>query len=312
MISPPSRPLLVPPDQVDVEKLVKQAQRSLLQQQKAMDNAVNRYQAAPLSNSPVARDESHLKNHPAQQRLYVIGWKFALLLLANTGDHLLSIRESAKGRRVFAHLTAARACLESAARVRYLLPAELTVEDRVLRAAAAILEDVHQERSAARSLTSFGPAPAEQAASRARDAHDLVKRAGVEVRTGQFDRPTGVRWAGNNSMPWVENPKITSLVRGMLPDKPGAYQVASAAVHGLPWILDNEEAFNDQTGTFSWTFDPLSLAMSVDLAISAASAVTTTFARMCGHDPHTETIHAHRRNEAVGWYLHHGRVAGRD
>ena len=59
----------------------------------------------------------------AQRRLYQHGWMVAYLMATNIGDHLAAIADTATPDepRVFAHMTLARAALEGAARLAYLL-----------------------------------------------------------------------------------------------------------------------------------------------------------------------------------------------
>jgi len=238
--------------------------------------------------------------------LYHRGWRLAYLTAANVGDHVEAIADvaSVNRPRVFAHMTLARAALEGAARINYLLHPSGTVPDRVLRATALLMASAEEELTAVAELAARNPflhmAADTQAKRRQADIVKLVERAGIGVqrrkRGGQL---SGVSWPDSTGDVVQTHPSITALLKILLPTKPAAYRVGSGAVHSQPWVLDDDAAFDPMTRHLEWRFDPAALAGSVDLAITASVLTLEAFAAMLGQDPSRERVEAKRREGAV-------------
>lgn len=275
-----------------------------------MDEALNRFGAAAPQNCQLALDTQSLSRRgrrtSAQNQIYHRGWRLAYLMATNVGDHLAAIGDvaSANPPRVFAHMTLARAALEGAAKINYLLHPSGTLPDRVLRAAALLLASAEEELKAAAELATGNPmlhaAATAGAQRRQADILELVARADIEVRRrkrgGQL---SGVSWRDAGGGEAQAHPSVTGLLKTLLPTKPAAYRVGSGAVHSQPWVLDDDDAFDPMTRRLEWHFDPAALAGSVDLAITASVVALEAFAAMLGQDPSRERIEAKHREQAV-------------
>lgn len=290
------------------DELLAQARRSVAAQRRAMDRAINDFASSTPTDCPLALDTAFLgrpgAGRDAQHRLYHRGWRLAYLIASNIGDHLAAVGDVAgsDAPRAFAHMTLARAALEGAARLSYLLHPSGTVEDRVIRAAALLLASSEEELKAVDELRTgsieLHEAATAAAARRHAEIGDLIGRAGITVTRGRGERLLGVRWRGQGTL--VESsPNMTALLRSLFPTRPGAYRVGSGALHSQPWVLDDEDAYDPATRRLEWRLDPSALAGSVDLAIAASALALDVFASMLGQDARPEHREAQRREEAV-------------
>lgn len=275
-----------------------------------MDAAINRYNAqAARTSCRLTADLAELagagRTALARRHLYVRGWRFAYVMAASLGDHLVAIADHARPEspRVFAHMTVARAALEAAGKVNYVLSPSGPVVDRVLRSASMWLSSAEEERRAVADLSASSALVHSSAEAAARQRHqdilELVERAGVVLRRGRSGRLLTLELTGALGGTSDASLNITKLLNELLPQKPGAYRVGSAAVHGQPWVLDDDDAFDPSTGALNWPFDAATLASSLDLAISGSVLAIESFAAMLGQDPKREVIEAHRREQAA-------------
>ncbi len=287
---------------------LEQVRRSLLDQRVAMDTALNGWSAVASPECQLALDTDHLKSaaedRAAQNRLYHAGWRAAFMMVTSVGDHVCAITDTANADapRAFAHMTLARAALEAAGRVDYLLCPAGTVEDRVLRSAAAMIASAEEELRAVADFAGWNVELHKSADASARRRHTevmaLVGTAGIEVTASKGGRSVSVRWpvAG----PGVSvSMNVTDVLGALLPTRPGAYRVGSGAAHSQPWVLDDDEAFNPQTNRLTWALDPVALAGSGDLGIAACVVILDAFAALLGADPSEERLHAHEREQAM-------------
>lgn len=291
------------------EAFLAQVGRSIRQQRAAMDQAINDYAAGATRDCLSAREVNSLKGPGsrlrAQRRLYAAGWKAAYLMVANIGDHLSAIADTAtKGEpRVFAHMTLARAALEGAARLSYLLHPPGTLQDRLLRAAFVLLASAEEELKAVPDLATISPALGDAANARATSRHKdviaLIGESGIAIQRGRDGRSLrSVAWADTPDQT-VGAPNVTALLKKRLPSRPSAYRVGSGAAHSQPWVLDADEVIDLQTPILHCPFDALALVGSVDLAINASILVLETFAPMMGQDAGHQRTKAQQRERAV-------------
>lgn len=282
-----------------------QVSRSVRSQRRAMDRALNNFSASAPADCLLALDTQELQRpgerFMARNVIYHRGWRLAFMIATNVGDHLSAVADvaSADPPRVFAHMTLARAALEGAARVCYLLHPGGTLEDRVLRGAALLMASAEEEQKAISEMATWNPSVHAAARSRHSDIAGLLAQAGIETRRGRNGvRLLGVMWPGSSEL--VESsPNVSALLRDLVPDKPAAYRIGSGALHSQPWVLDDESAYDMATRRLNWQLDPAALSGSVDLAITASKLVLNVFATMLGCDPSKELIEAQRREEAV-------------
>jgi hypothetical protein len=285
-----------------------QARQSVAAQKRAMEEALNRFAESAPPDCQLALDTKSLSGRGrravAQNHIYHRGWRLAYLMAANVGDHVQAVGDvAADPPRVFAHMTLARAALEGAARLTYLLHPSGGPPDRVLRATALLVASAEEEVKATAELSGRpGLRQAAVAAAQRRQADilRLVERADIALKRSKRDRRiVGVVWP--NAPDEVTNcqPNVTGLLRTLLPSKPAAYRIGSGAVHSQPWVLDDDDAFDPTSRRLMWNFDPAALAGSVDLAVMASVLTIETFAAMLGHDPAAERAQARSRERKV-------------
>lgn len=228
----------------DVEPLLAflaQVRRSLLDQRRATDEALNEWAAVAPPDSKLALDAAWLKapgqDRAAQNRLYHHGWKVAYMTATNVGDHVCAIADTAgsDAPRTFAHMTLARAALEGAARIHYLLNPAGTVRDRVLRAAAVMVASAEEELRAVAEFAGWNDelhrAADGFARSRLSEVSDLIRTAGMEVVPGRSGgRSVGLRWVGSKDT-LSTSINITAILKVLAPSRPAAYRVGSGAAH---------------------------------------------------------------------------------
>jgi hypothetical protein len=291
------------------DRFLAQARRCTIEQRTAMDEALNRFSATSAPECQLAIDTSALRGPGrrtvAQNKLYHRGWRLAFLMATNVGDHLVAVGDVAsRSPRLFAHMTLARAALEGAARIHYLLHPSGTLRERVLRSTALLVASSEEELKAAAELSTGRPGlhAAAMAAAKGRSANTLglVKSADIELQRRKRDGQVhGVLWPNDPDTLTLCQPNVTGLLRTLMPAKPAAYRVGSGAVHSQPWVLDDDEAFDFESRQLKWKFDPAALAGSVDLAVAASMLTIEAFAAMLGHDPSPERSHARHREREV-------------
>jgi len=293
----------------ELDALLAQVRRSTRSQSRAMVKALNDYSTSAPETCILACDTRALggkqRSTVAKSRLYHRGWRLAFLTAWNVGDHLTAIGDvaSTASPRVFAHMTLARAALEGAARVHYLLDPQGTTAERVLRAAALLLASAEEELKAVDEFRGVNDQlhVAAQTAAQARhaDVADLIKRAGISPRHSKTKRGPLLGVEAVGSMDSATLPVISTLLRQLIPDKPAAYRVSSGVVHSQPWVLDDEDAFHPPSRELRWPLDPVALAGSVDLGITASILVINDFAAVLGQDAQPQQREADRREQAV-------------
>jgi hypothetical protein len=280
------------------------ASKCVAAQRSAMDDALNRFADSAPPDCQLALDTKSLNGRGrrtvAQNQLYHRGWRLAYLMAANVGDHVQAVGDVAVDPpRVFAHMTLARAALEGAARLTYLLHPRGTLPDRVLRAAALLVASAEEEVKATSELSGrpgLRQAAVAAAQRRRADILRLVERADIVLKRSKRDgRVMGVVWPRTPEEVTDCQPNVTGLLRTLLPSKPAAYRIGSGAVHSQPWVLDDEDAFDPASRRLTWNFDPAALAASVDLALAASVLTIETFAAMLGQDPTAERAQARSR-----------------
>jgi hypothetical protein len=277
-------------------------------QRDAMDEALNRFAEAAPPDCQLAVDTASLRGAGrrtvARNRMYHLGWRLAYLIATNVGDHIQAVGDVAvEPPRLFAHMTLARAALEGAARVTYLLQPAGTLPERVLRATALLVASAEDEVKAAGELSvhaGLRRAALAAASRRHTDIVRLTERADIGLKQSRRDdRVVGVFWPATPAEVTACRPNVTGLLKDLLPSKPAAYRIGSGAVHSQPWVLDDDDAFDPSSRRLRWSFDPAALAGSVDLAVSASVLTIETFAAMLGHDPDKERTAARRRERRV-------------
>jgi hypothetical protein len=189
---------------------LEQVRRSLIDQRAAMDDALNKWSAAAPPECQLALDAGYLKSPhqdlAAQRRLYHNGWRAAFMTATSVGDHVCAIADSASADppRSFAHMTLARAALEGAGRINYLLCPGGTVQDRVLRAAAVMVASAEEELRAVAEFAGWDVELHRVADASARRKHGevmaLVRTAGIQATAGRGGRTISLRWPDAESV----------------------------------------------------------------------------------------------------------------
>lgn len=290
-----------------LEAFLRQVRRSTKSQGRALTEALNEYRESAPETCSFAADKRALRGRQrstiARAELYHRGWRQAIMTAWNVADHVAAIGDvsTTEAPRMFAHMTLARAALEGAGRVHYLLHPEGTTLERILRAATALLISSDEELKSVNELgdaNHFVHRAAEaESTHRLGEVVDLIERAGIVVKRDKRGNVWSLRW--KDATTETRPPVVSTLLRHLLPSKPAAYRFSSGAVHSQPWVLDDHQAFDPGAQPVQWRLDPAGLASSVDLGISASALVITSFAAVLGQDAASQQLEARRREQAV-------------
>ena len=165
----------------------------------------------------------------------------------------------------------------TATRVCYLLDPTITLEIRLLRGAALLLDSSEEEVTAVRDLPPFeAPMPhAQKIITSIRDSvQGWIALAGMDIRTGPKGKPNGIAW-DTTSKPVPLKTNVSSESAKYFPDVRAAYRMTSGVAHSMPWMLH----------------DPDDRPSSVPMAQAAARAamggcikIGQRYAEYCGCD----------------------------
>jgi len=160
-------------------------------------------------------------------------------------DHMLGLQKCLEGKPevCFCTLSLSRGVLDAATRVCYLLDPVITLEVRLLRGAALLLDSSEEEMTAVKDLPPHdAPMPSAQkvVASIHANVQGWIALAGMDLRSGPRNRPTGIAWdSSSKAVPLKVN--VSSESGKYFPDVPAAYRMASGAAHSLPWMLHDPD-----------------------------------------------------------------------
>ena len=293
------------PSDRHLAQFLNEAERNARAQRASADEALNHFSANAADDCQLAVDTVALRHSPARNQLYHRGWRLAYLMMTNVGDHLCAVGDTAAANppRVFAHMTLARAALEGAARIHFLLHPAGTLNERIVRSAILLVASAEEELKAVTELSSSSPflyaAALPQATRRHDDIVKLIDRAGIETQLRRDGRVETLSLRSSTEEATASQPNITRHLKLLLPTKPAAYRVGSGAVHSQPWVLDDDDAFDLRSRRLEWRFDATALASSLDLAITASALSLEAFASMLGQDASSLSLEANRRIRRV-------------
>jgi hypothetical protein len=174
-------------------------------------------------------------------------------------------------------MTLSRGAMDAATRVCYLLDPAISLETRLVRGAALLLDSSEEEMTAVKALPPREPPMPEalQVVATIRDnVQGWITLAGMEIRSGPKRRPDGIAWDAASKQVPLKVP-VTSESARYFPDVPAAYRMASGVAHAMPWMLHDPD---DQPNS-------VLLAQSAALAaMQGCIKIGQSYAEYYGHD----------------------------
>ena len=265
------------------EAVYRKSARCLRLQREALAKQRDLYDGRPQRDSPASSDRDALsgRSKRSQARRWILDETIrqAGRITTNAADHMLGLQKCMETtpEAQFCPMTLSRGMLDAATRVCYLLDPAISLETRLIRGAALLLDSSEEEMTAVRALPPL-EAPMPQALEIVTSIRDNVQGwitlAGMDIRIGPKRRPDGIAWdTASKQVPLKVS--VSSESARYFPDVPAAYRMASGVAHAMPWMLH----------------DPDDRPSSVLLAQSAALAamqgcikIGQSFAGYYGHD----------------------------
>jgi len=208
-------------------------------------------------------------------------------MAVNVADHLravaLLLSQPDVGVPVYAHTTAARAAIESATNVAYILDRDHPFELRFARGIAFLINNSREACRAASRVpgNAYMLAPGPAATRSHESLLAFIAHAKVELVPARNGDPKGVRVTpGGPVAPTTV--KMTDLVPERYPNMPALYNLMSGVTHGMPYRLSSNAQFDNRRAR--WDPDPLDVGGSVLAAVNAAHTVLAAHAWHRGRD----------------------------
>lgn len=231
------------------EAVYRKAARSLKLQRLDLAKQLARFDSNPRRDSPYRRDRNALsaRSKRAQARRWILDETIrqAGRITSSAADHMLGLEKCLEGKpeAQFCTMTLGRGVLDAATRVCYVLDPVITLQMRLLRGAALLLDSSEEEVTAVRDLPPF-EAPRPQAEKTVMSIRDNVQGwitlAGMDIRTGTKGKPTGIAWdTASKAVPLKIN--VSSESAKYFPDVPAAYRMASGVAHSMLWMLHDPD-----------------------------------------------------------------------
>jgi hypothetical protein len=231
------------------EAVYHKAARSLKLQREALVKQLGRFDGNPQRDCPYCRNRDSLsaRSKKSQARRWILDETIrqAGRITSSAADHMLGLEKCLEGKPEvqFCTMTLSRGVLDAATRVCYLLDPVITLETRLMRGAALLLDSSEEEVTAVRDLPpSEAPMPhAEKAVASVRDnVLGWITLAGMDIRTGPKGKPNGIAWnMTTRAVPLKVN--VSSESAKYFPDVPAVYRMTSGVAHAVPWMLHDPD-----------------------------------------------------------------------
>jgi hypothetical protein len=265
------------------EVVYRKSARCLRLQREALAKQRDLFDGHPQLDSPASSDRDVVSGR--SKRSHARRWildeliRQAGRITGSAADHMLGLQKCMEStpEAKFCTMTLSRGVLDAATRVCYLMDPAITLETRLVRGSALLLDSSEEEMTAVRDLPPLeAPMPeAQKVVTSIRDnVQGWITLAGMDIRSGPRRRPDGIAWDTASKQVPLKVPVSSESAR-YFPDVPAAYRMASGVAHAMPWMLH----------------DPDDRPSSVLLAQSAALAamqgcikIGQSYAEYYGHD----------------------------
>ena len=236
-------------------------------------------------------------------------------LAVHATDHVralgLILSDPQDGVPVYAHASLARAAVEPAGLLLYLLADNEPFEVRLARGVALLIVDAVEAAKAASRVPGnpFMPEPGPAVTAQKDRLSELIDRARIHRVTNKTGTATKAIRINPNG---PEAPALVSaseLAQKHFGDLPAVYNLLSGIVHGLPWGLADNASI--QGREMRWQPNAIQIGGSVVAATTAASRIGAGFAAYRGFpdDPLVSRL-ADRAAEADHMLRRFGQQAG--
>jgi len=292
----------------DPSNLIRAACAALEGQLKMLETTPDKYfNACTDPQSPRLSDLAAMKLTPHklathQRRLWQKSNHLARLTMANLSDHgnaLLQLLRSGD-LPLFAHMTLARPTAEAAVIVTHLLDSNITYEERLIRGAALLLENARAQKT----LSQDFPPDAQKVLGPAADAElkairSQISRGGITVELDKRGKECRLRLGAHAAPMKLE---FTTKVATLFPRRPGAYRVASGAIHSSPRALNARVSTSTAAGV-GFVTSLGEIGGAVTLVLEAIGIVLASYARYNGQTGEDEARVTRQRITIITGYM---------
>lgn len=231
------------------EVVYRKSARCLRLQREALARQRDLYDGHTQPDSPAYSDLDALPGRPkrSQARRWILDEMIrqAGRITSSAADHMLGLQKcmESEPEAQFCTMTLSRGVLDAATRVCYLLDPVITLQTRLVRGAALLLDSSEEEMTAVKALPPLeAPMPeAQKVVTSIRDnVQGWITLAGMDIRSGPRRRPDGIAWdTASKQVPLKVN--VSSESARYFPDVPAAYRMASGVAHAMPWMLHDPD-----------------------------------------------------------------------
>lgn len=217
------------------EVVYRKSARCLRLQREALAKQRALFDGDPQPDSPASFDRDALsgRSKRSQARRWILDEMIrqAGRITSSAADHMLGLQKCMESQpeAQFCTMTLSRGVLDAATRVCYLLDPAITLETRLVRGSALLLDSSEEEMTAVRALPPLeAPMPeAQKVVTSIRDnVQGWITLAGMDIRSGPKRRPDGIAWdTTSKQVPLKVN--VSSESARYFPDVPAAYRMAS-------------------------------------------------------------------------------------
>jgi hypothetical protein len=279
------------------DAVIKRAVRSLQQQSRALDASLRACIEDPHPGSLYLQDRHALplRRHSTGARAWLLGetCRQASRITGNVSDHVAGLERCLKDgpAPVYCPMTLGRAVLDGAVRVCYVLDSAASLETRLLRGAALLLDSSQEELVAVRALPPDRP-PMPGALKAVTRMHDnmlgWISAAGMHVQSDR-GRVTGLAWdSAAKAVPVKIG--VSGEAERYFPEVPAAYRMGSGVAHSAPWMLHDQ----DDLPSIIYMIGAVTL-----VCLTCCIKIAETYALYYGHDAARETKTGLLRCQAV-------------
>jgi hypothetical protein len=211
-------------------------------------------------------------------------------LAVHATDHVralgLTLSDPQVGVPVYAHASLARAAIESAGLLLYLLADNEPFQVRLARGVALLIVDAGEAAKAADQVRGnpYMPEPGPAVTAQKDRLIDLIDRAQIDRvrnKTGTATKAVRIGPSGHEAPTHVT---ASSLAKKHFGDLPAVYSLLSGIVHGLPWGLTDNASIEGRE--MRWQPNATQIGGSVLAATAAASRIGAGFAAYRGFSDH--------------------------
>jgi hypothetical protein len=280
------------------DPVIRRSARSLRQQREVLEQVARAFATESQPGSPCLEDRRALapRRRTTAARAWILAetCRQASRITSNVTDHIAGLERCLAGdlAPVYSPMTLSRAVLDGCARVCHVLDSDASLETRLLRGAALLLDSSQEELAAVRTLPPDRP-PMPGALKVVTRMHGntcgWITSAGMDIRSDRGGRVTGLAWGtAGKAVPVKIN--VSSEAERYFPEVPAAYRMGSGIAHSAPWMLHDV----DDLPSIIYMIGAVAL-----VCLNCCIKVVEAYAWYYGHDSVEQTRSGMLRCQAV-------------